>query len=223
MDNIFSSVVLCFKLLNTVVSSKFQKSLSKPWVGADSNQRVAAIQEKATLELKRIMKIYFKNLDRTNADGYLESLLEHKKISVRKSDKKVIVSNFGVDEYSLVRDLICRESSRYQVFGKLASDKFECHELLNEIINYLLIKDSVENGTGIKTLDSVISTLLLSKPISFFSEGYINDLFISDRIALHSSSDGSKFIRSYRGKISTCIVEEVDANNSDQYEYFKVA
>lgn len=87
------------------------------------------------------------------------------------------------------------------------------------------MKDSLENGTGLPRLDKIIKFLLADKPVDFFKTGYINDLFVIDRLVMHQNPGQVTSIRCHRNYLSTLTIHKKEYNETDDdnFHVFRVA
>jgi hypothetical protein len=95
----------------------------------------------------------------------------------------------------LVDSLIVNTTSLFPREGELSRLMFDANELLRCLINYFLIKDTIQNGTNNKQLDDLIDHLIKIKPDSFFLRGYVCDLFVYDRLAIDASPVSKLFCK----------------------------
>jgi hypothetical protein len=225
MDNLSAPLSLCFKLINTAASSSFTSSLEKPWVGKGKQENIQAIQKKAVKDLQFVLNRFLKWGDVSQATEYLNHLQTIKGIKLNKAEKKGLVRAITLDEYVCLNSFICNVSGDYRPIGATQSAQFDCHEVVRCIMDYLLIKDTVENGAGHQGLNNVIKSLIENKESEFFLNGYIADLFIIDRVILLSGSNRYKYLRCNRKYLSTQTLVEKSANAEDakHYEFYKVA
>jgi hypothetical protein len=225
MENldIKKAFILTYKLVHTLKSKSFSKRLLSDWACDQSNENMLAIQNKAKNAVKSKLNSFNRSESFDIILGYLDHLASEKEINVKKAEVKGLIKNISVDEYRLTRSFIYKVSAQYRKIFH-SSGQFYCHELVGEILDYLLIKDGLENGTGLAGLDEIIKTLIAVKPSSFFSDGYINDLFISDRLQISDFPFEVAALRCNRSYLSTCLIATNTYQEKDlvHYELFKV-
>lgn len=215
---------LCFKLINTLNSKSFRKSLVTLWHGAASSENIFAVNNKACKDLQRKIDMFERHDDISIAYNYLESLCSEQGIGIKAADKKGLIRDFTLDTYSEVSRFLMGFSSTVKPYGQMQYAQFETHELLWSLLDYLLIKDSVEKGTGHNKLDSLIQKFFKTKPKDFFERGYIGDLFVSDRLALHQRPSECHQIMCKRDYLSTLMVAKGQSGSNDsQYINYTVA
>lgn len=211
-----TALSMCFSLVNIIDMKSFQSWISTPWSpyhwGGHSSilGNVKVIQEKATNELTHQVHWFLKYHDVSYAHAYFEKLADQLKLKVLSHHKKGVKRTISVEEAVTISPVIF---AKVQPIGEVQQMHFYSNQLLRSLIDYLLIKDGILNGLGIKSLDNVALTLLREKPRSFFQQGYIADLFVCDRIELFRNPDDVKFLSCYQDRLSTtCLksVEEMD-------------
>lgn len=225
MENTGAVLILAHKLLNTMQSPSFQKSLTKLWVGAVQSDAIMTIQNKAAGGVSSKIATAKRHGDIHGAITYIEQLAAMIGVKVRKGDTKGLVNTVTPREYDDLRNFICDVSSKRMVIGELQQQQFQCHELLVAMAQYLVIKDSVENGTGISSLDAVIKTLLETKPVDFFRNGHPADIFVHDRIAMLNHPKACQILRCSKYWLSTYMLDDAKYQEADaaNFELFKVA
>jgi hypothetical protein len=225
MENNYAvGLSLSFKLINTITSKSFRKSLVTLWQGAEASENIFAVNNKACNELERKIRLFERHNDISIVYNYLESLCNEHGIKVKAADKKGLIRDFTIDTYTEVSRFLRDLSSKSKPFGQMQHAQFETHELLWSLIDYLLIKDSVEKGTGHNKLDALIQKLFNTKPKAFFERGYIGDLFVADRLALHLRPKECFQIMCKRDYLSTLMVgRDQHSDQDEQYVQYKVA
>jgi hypothetical protein len=207
---------MCFRLVNIIGLKSFPSWINSPWNpnhwGGHSSilENVKVIQEKATNELTHQVHWFLKYHDVSYAHAYFDKLADQLKFKVLSHHKKGVKRTISVEEAVTISPVIF---AKVQPTGELQQMHFYSNQLLRSLIDYLLIKDGILNGLGIKSLDTVALTLLREKPRSFFQQGFIADLFVCDRIELFRNPDDVKFLSCYQDRLSTaCLksVEEID-------------
>lgn len=183
MDDLKSALILSHKLINTIVSPSFVKGLDKPWLSNHPISKVEAVRNKVVKSIKLKISRELRDNNQSACYQYLNGFEACLGLKLSKSEKKGLVTVFVYNDYLLI-DKLLREASRgIQLTGRDQAAQFECHELLSELRDFLFIKDTIENGSGHKGLDVIIEKWFSVKPVSFFANGYVSDLFISDRLA----------------------------------------
>ena len=127
----------------------------------------------------------------------------------------------NLEEYLSVKDFLQEHSYRFKSTSQTAEAQFQLHELIGSMMDYLLIKDSIENGTGNKLLDRMMGVLLHTKPATFFEKGYLADLFVIDRISVNSDSS-PKFIQCKTQYLSTLGLKGNTNTDDSQFMVFKM-
>ena len=218
------ALIACFKLLNTLKAKSFRKSLKGLWRGASSSDNIFVVNNKACNELQRKIDLFERHDDIAITYLYLDELSLDLSIKVKAADKKGLMSEIDIDTYCAVSQFLMQVSQKQKYFGQLQYAQFQTHELLWSLIDYLLIKDSVENGTGHAKLDGLIQKFFKTKPKAFFERGYIADLFVADRLALHLRPKECFQIMCKRDYLSTLMVgRDQHSGQDDQYVEYKVA
>jgi hypothetical protein len=219
------SVILAYKMVNTLHAKSFLKSLTKPWLGADTSPILSAIQGKALDDIDRKLKQFNKYNAFDLLYQYLDHLAEAKKIVIKKSEKKGILTGMSVEEYIVAANFVYKVSVSVQAYSEMTTAQFEAHLLLTELRMYLLLKDSVENGTGFKGLDKIFTTLSETKPVSFFNDGHPVDLLVIDRLAMHNNPSKILYIKTNRNFLSTRQVKDKNyiERDTNYFELHKVA
>jgi hypothetical protein len=223
--DIKNALIVTYKLVNTLKSNSFNKSLLQLWDVSESRDNILAIQSKVKNDLDSKMDRFNRHYSYDVIFDYLDQLAREKKIVLRKSDMKGLIKEISFEEYRLVRTFIYKVSAQYHTFFQYQNGQFHCHELVGGILDYFLIKDGIENGTGLDSLDKIINDLLKNKPSQFFSNGYINDLFISDRLQIAEFPFEVVSLRSRKSYLSTCAIANSDYIEKDleNFEIFRVA
>lgn len=229
MSDFKDNIVLAYKLTNTISSKSFVRSLWSLWIGAESQglrgDNVMAIHCKMSGSLLTKLDRFCRHESFDGIFAYLDRLAVHGNITLRRSDKSGTVKSFGVTEYKLFSEFVYNFSIHFRPSGSLQSDQFNCHELLWEIANYLMVKNTIEHGSGFSRYDDILESMLSNKPTDFFKNGYISDFFIHDRITLLTDKD-VRFIASQKSYLSTTTMTESVRSRaifSDDFEIFKLA
>lgn len=225
MQNLSAPLALCFKLINTLSSKSFEMGLRMPWTGAGNSENIQAIQKKATSDLQRTRDRFLESNDVSKVLSYLDHLQVVKEIKLKKSEQKGLIRSLELNNYCLLNDFICNVSAAHRPFGELQSAQFECHELIRAVMDYFLMKDTVENGTGHSGLDEIVQNLLNTKPVSFFENGYNQDLFICDRLFIINGEGKKPYtIRCHKNYLSTYILgKQGNPEDDKHYDFYKVA
>lgn len=221
LDYASLALAMCYRLITTFRSVSFQRSLNKPWVGASDNIRT--IQKKRAAEL---LRRYEWNLlgEYKNIIAYLDMLGEVKDISVKKSNRTGLCLSLDIDTFVLLRRFVCDVSGNYRATGAMQSAQFNFHESLHEIMAYLLLKDTLESGTGHSALDKMVRAVLDNKPTSFFETGYVDDLVL-DRLEMMKNDSTTKYIGCFSDRLSTRHFKDKPPvkMHDDGYEFYRVA
>lgn len=222
MESYASTIALCFKLINKLASKSFTKRLSNPWVGAQENDNIKAVQLKSVKSVKSDLDRFLKHNKFQEIFDYLELLQKEKEVKINKVYKKGILQQLTIQDYKDVDHFICNVSSPFHPPIDMQTSQFECHRLLRTAIDFLIIKDTIENGAGYSPLDNIIQELLNTKPVSFFENGYLADLFVIDRLSCIYSPENIKAIRCYKDYLSTWSTDnaEYEEDAPDRYDVF---
>ncbi|TNC80809.1 MAG: hypothetical protein C9356_11845 [Oleiphilus sp.] len=214
---------LFFRLINTLHAPSFKQRIKRPWKGAQNANR-KAIQEKATSDLCFLVRNFGTPDDLKAAHMYLKALGEHLGVTVKAAATKGLIKGMSLPDYQQVEHFLCHVSAVYRPVGELGAFQFACHEQIRALMDYFLLKDSLENGTGHEGLDKLIAKLITNKSPVFFSSGYLTDIFVIDRIVLSKPDSAVRFIRCHKDYLSTQPLGESEARGNDpQFEIHQVA
>jgi len=220
IEKITHSVILAYKLINTLQSKTFERSLTHLWEST-SNDNVFAIQNKFCNEISRKLVSFKRHNTAQEIYSYLDHLCDVKGLKVRKSDKKGLVKSFSIKDFDLASMFVYKVSVPFRTVSEYQSSQFECHEKIGDLKNFLLAKDSVENGTGIPKLDTIIQKLIDTKSVDFFKGGYLTDLFVCDRYAMYQHPGEVVSIRCNKSYLSTHAVRDKSYKEMDP-EHFEL-
>jgi hypothetical protein len=187
MSAIQNQVIMAFKLLNTALSSRFKSSLNKAWTSnvADCQLNVNVIQGKQTRDLERTLKYHLMDKDDIDkAYEYIHAIAKANKIKLTKALTKGLITDFTIDDYASFKDYIYKTTNaenmfhinQYQQVGR-----FNSNEVLWEVVDYLVVKNSITSNANNSIFEKLKSTLLKTKPSTFFEGQYNKDFFVSDR------------------------------------------
>lgn len=214
-----------FKLVRTATSKSFLNSLKKTWKGSDTNVNIKAIESRSKASLKRSLD-HHGDQDNATFEAYLTSFQEHKGVKLTQADKSGLVKSLNISTFSQLDSLIY-ESYRYKVYNHLTGAQFNFHQVVRAMIEYLIIKETIENGSNNITFNGIIQTLLKNKPPEFFERGYINDLFVCDQVVLFNSPNDCLKILCRSDYLSTymfCKEDQISDQNAEFYsETYKIA
>lgn len=230
MSTIEQQVILALKLLNTIASVNFKKSLLKKWVSnvPDCEANVAVIQSRQTNSLER--KLFSKSVepsDLQSAINYTIAVATANKITLKKSSYKGLIKEITLDDYAMFKNYIystCNAGNLFHTNQANQSGRFYASEFLWEIVSYLTIKDSITNQASNTMFEQIKVNLLSKKSPVFFDCNYNSDFFICDRYNLSYDSD-IKYIAIRKDYLSTQVIKKsVKVDMSDTtLDYLKVA
>lgn len=219
-ESVFA-VSISYKLLNLLNLKSLSRFTASPWKYSN-NQNIRIIQEKATNDLYVTVNRFKSNYEFSFVFSYLDNLIKDKNIYVLSSQKKGTKCDLNLDESIVLFKFMSQISSSttYVVHGATQQQQFQFHELLSAVINYLLIKDSINNGMGNIHLDNIIKNMVEVKPARFFEMGYLSDIFVSDRLTLKLRK-GIKFLRCNSNWLSTDCFETIPVKD-DGFDLHKL-
>jgi hypothetical protein len=222
---VHESIILVYKLINTFQSPSFAKSLSKPWRKARRNVNIEAINNKAVSEIIETLVEFKRNEEFQTIYDYIDQLSGINGYKIKQSEKKGLLTSMNDEEYGLVSVFLCELSNKYRPVGKEVRGQFLCHNMFVRLAHYLYLKDGVENGTGLASIDKVFNTLLKTKDISFFDNGHVNDLLVLDRAEMKTSGKQVKYIRCRKSFLSTRQIKDANyvEKEPEHFELYKVA
>lgn len=222
--SVTQSLILVSKLMNTLASQSFLADIQKPWSGADNNQNITAIQEKAAFNLDKHIEAMSKPGVKEEVLAYLDEFNRVHEAGVNKAGTNGLITSLSFEHAKQAKRFVYDHSDGFRPGRELQSGQNKFHDLLDGVVTWFVVKDSVENGTGIAGLDRIIKDLLETKSFEFFRDGFIADLFYSDRLEFEGGSD-RKGLRIDLKRLSTMPVdgEDSDPNYSKYFEFRKVA
>lgn len=218
---ISNALPVAFKLIKTASSKLFNRNLDKNWAKADTCSNIKVIQEKCQKEMQKALH-NLSNETLIGIESYLDYLEKETNVKVLANSKRGLIRNAEITMHILVSKFIYA-SARQRVNGVLQRYQFECHELLHKIIDYLVIKDTVENGSGREAYDNTMHKLLTTKPNSFFERGFLGDFFITDQASSHEDPECNQTLcmKDYLSTwtVSTCDKnKDIDVSNRELYQ-----
>lgn len=216
------SLSFIYKLLNTVNSPSFNKQLASPWKNALHSDQIVAINTKALHEFQAKVDMFNRYHSISELHAYLDEIISTSTISIKAASKKGLMSDVTLDQYVEITAFLRQHSYGFKPTVQSSQAQFQFHELLNAMMDYLLIKDGIENGMGHIKLDSVVQSLLKTKPTTFFEQGYLSDLFILDRISVFSGNS-LKFIQCNIRYLSTTGINDDKNVDFERFQIFKIA
>lgn len=205
-----NGLIVAFGFAKQALSKRFINQMAKPWNMAIPG--CEAIQAKALSDFTFASRAWTGyTLD--DALTYLQQLgrLTGNDITTKAlMDSKPSMSN---EVYNDVRDAIAKSARQY--FAGLDGSRFKFNELVAATIDLLMIKNSLENGTGHEGLDSALKAMVANKPASFFTSGYVADLLVHDRIYVAKFGTRTGCVRCVADHLSTIILPESTTAESD--------
>lgn len=181
-------ILITYKVLNLINSKTFEKRLERGFKGLDN--KIILMQEKLFKDLKDRINRSTSTCPLTDLLEFYSSIVKDElKIKTTVKERSGIIDKFGVKEYESIIST-CVYFNKLSLYRELGQKRFNLCEMLHEIANYLLFKDTVLNGSGNLRLDRVIKKLISTKSEDYFIRGYPYDLFVHDRVfTFHNSND----------------------------------
>lgn len=230
MSTIEQQVIFALKLLNTISSANFKKSLQRKWISnvANCDANVAVIQTRQTNKLvSKLFSKYVEPSDFSAAIEYTLAVATANNIKLKKSSYKGLIQRITLDDYAMFKDYIystCNAQNLFHINQMHQSGRFYASEFLWEIVSYLTVQDSITNQSGNQKFEQLKQNLLCQKSPAFFDSNYNSDFFICDRYNLSYAED-IKYIAIRKDYLSTKMInktEKVDLNDP-MFDYLKVA
>lgn len=213
---------LCYKLVNTAIAKSLPSIVSKAWHGeGDGNIRV--VHETMKADIMSRSNAFHRHECLHDVMDYLEWFQQARSIRLNKSHQRGLQARMTISDYRDLDHFIYELSSPLRPTGRLQTGRFDLHEILRAVSNFLLVKQAIEHGTGLPGLDNAIQSLLSSKPEMFFKVGYLTDLFVCDWLLCAANS--CRYILCRKDYLSTRTSNDdvVDPNLFATYHVFRVA
>ncbi len=211
--------ILVYQLINLLQSKSFENSLKSTWRSTLFDNNIATIQNKERNEIQGSLRFFKKYSSFGEAFRYLDYFTKVHDVGMREYDKKGLLKRLSIVEYQAVSNFILKFSAQHTPPREHESGQFECHQMLECLMSYLIVKDGVENGTEIPCLDSLIRKLLNEKSPGYFAYGITNDLFVNDRADIALCPGEYTWLRYGPDRLITKLYKGEEC--CKHYEYFE--
>lgn len=178
------AIILCYKLVNTVYSASFEKSLTKPLTLHTDFQcdNGVLFADKSQRNYKSSFKNFVKeSSSKEDLTSYLEAIEKHFKIPLKASDRKGQMKTLSSTESYEIQQLIFKLTPLKRVY-QFQRISFDFGEIIYEAKLYILTRTCWLNGLENKDFHRIFKHLLLSEPKKYFEQGYPVDVFDSVQI-----------------------------------------
>jgi len=218
---------LSFKLIRTIYSTQFKNDLNKDWAKSKNSEKIKAIQIKCQNSMKKALN-NLNPITMEELESYLTWLQMKTGNKVLAADKKGLIKKMDIKDHISIINFIYASAS-YKTNGEVGKDleryQFELHQVFHGAIDYMAIKNTIEYG-GVNTVfDNTLKKLLLTKPVSFFEKGYLNDFFICDQSSAFENPKNNQTLcmKEYMSTWTIDICKSLNLANLANREILRIA
>lgn len=205
-QELFDAAGLFFQVANLVYAASRERVLERKFEYLFNAENSQVVRDK----VKRNLDKRISGCLKFGADDSL-SLLHDAVFQLgftKKPNSKGLCRKLSLPEYLLLNDF------HYFIAQNLFNnpfqhDPFELRNAVWDLIQYLFLVDTLENGFDKESMNRVAHQLMSSQQKQFFANGHPLDFFVHDRE--FSSRHKQTAIACYRDRISTCIFSGLDA------------
>ncbi|CCO44206.1 hypothetical protein VIBNISOn1_1050032 [Vibrio nigripulchritudo SOn1] len=205
-QDLFNAAELYLRVANLVYAASRERILNRcfDYKFASNNSQVIRDKVKRTLDKGLSSCIKF------GSDQSIDMLGNAiRTLGLKKQPKaKGICRNISMSDYLLLSDF------NYFIAQKLfnnpfLNDTFELRNAVWDLVQYLLLLDTLEHGFEKESMNKISYHLVSTKEPQFFDNGYPLDFFVHDRE--FSNRNKRTVIACYQDRISTWIYSGIDA------------
>lgn len=188
------AIVTAYKLANTLLGSRLEQLIHQPWPFRVQNLNSEVVRDWAIKDFYRGFEHALKYNTHPECVTLLDTVCLQNGIKVLAKERKGQIKEISIQQYLALRELVyqCHAMNRLGQLDRHGMHAFS--EWICRLSDFLMLRDTLINGTGMHKLDSVIENLLKNKSVLFFKSGYLKDLFIEDRIQASQAKEPSHIV-----------------------------
>lgn len=200
-EELLTAVRLYRLVINLAFAKSRQNILNRALSPFFASETSRVVQTKALRNFSRCLSFFDRYEDEESARETFQQFLDSHDLP-KGTAQRGIKRSIDSEEYVLLIDFHRCMAKHLERSGKLFDLRNVCHDL----INYLMLCDTLEFGFRDDKLNKLATHLFLVQEDEFFSNGFVYDFFVYDRLTI--AANQASFIVCYKDRLSTWTFKE---------------